>query len=270
MNHSLNPLPRGSLPRCPALLFAMGMLPTFTLGCSVGSPGTCTSLGKCLATTPTDAAADSGIDVYPPMADETDAGFDVNGEAQDAFEWSNEADALSCTADKSPSSQPCLIDDAFGVFVSASGNDGASGAKSEPTKTVTEGIARALATGKSRVFICQGIYTEQVVLDAQHDGVSLYGGFDCLQGWAWTGGKTQVVAPAARSALQIDSTSKPPSIEDVTFVAPDGVGQDASGAGNSSVAAFVHHANAILRRVVLIAGKGADGAAGTDGVDQPN
>jgi hypothetical protein len=109
-----------------------------------------------------------------------------------------------------------------------------------------------------------------VVLDAQHDGVSLYGGFDCLQGWTWTGAKTEVVAPAAHSALQIDSTTKTPSIEDVTFVAPDGVGQDASGAGNSSVAAFVHHASALLRRVALIAGKGADGAPGTDGVDQPN
>jgi hypothetical protein len=265
MNHSLNPLSQS-----PSLFFAMGMLPIFTLGCSVGSPGTCTSVGKCVPATPTAAAADAGIDVYPPMADEADAGSGANGDVQDAFEWSNEVDALPCTADKSPSDQPCLVDEAFGIFVSAAGNDAAGGIKSEPTKTVTEGIARALATGKTRVYICQGIYGEQVVLDAKHDGVSLYGGFDCLQGWAWTGGKTQIVGPAFLSALRVDSTTKTPTIEDLAFVATDAAGQDANGNGNSSVAALVHGASVRLRRVSLIAGNGADGTAGADGAAQPN
>jgi hypothetical protein len=250
---------------------ALGM-PTLTLSCSVGSPGTCNSVGKCqaIAAHPTDAAPDAADEVSPPTTDAGDAEADASADARSALESSTNADAQPCAADKSPSDQPCLVDEAFGVFVSASGNDAASGTKSQPAKTVTEGIARALATGKTRVYMCQGIYSEQVVLDAKHDGVSLYGGFDCLGQWSWTGGKTQIVGPGSLSALRIDSTTKAPSIEDVTFVAPDAAGQDATGNGNSSIAAVVHQASVRLRRVGLIAGKGADGAVGEDGVHQPN
>jgi hypothetical protein len=172
-------------------------------------------------------------------------------------------DAIVCDPTKSPHDDPCVIDDAYGVFVSASGRDGATGTMANPLRTLGQGIAAA-AQRSGRVYVCQGTYTEQVVLDGQHDGVSLYGGLDCAAGWRWTGNPTQAQASGARFALRVDATTKPVVVEDMAFSVGDGTGQDDAGAGQSSIAAFVSHESAglTLRRVVLNAGNGADGASG--------
>jgi hypothetical protein len=177
-----------------------------------------------------------------------------------------EAGSPSCDTTQEPNDTPCLVNSAFGVFVSAStGLDAAVGDKAHPLKTITEGIAKAAQAGIPRVYVCNGMYGERVVLDGQHDGISLYGGFDCGNNWSWVAAsQVQVQAPEALYALRIDATTKVLEIEDIAFTAPDAVGQDSSGSGNSSIAAFVSNESAgvTFRRVGFHAGAGTDGRGG--------
>jgi hypothetical protein len=258
-------------------------------GCGQNSFGTCADNGTC-------ADADAGdASVAPPdaivvtwdappadvgslgLGEERDdggaEGGDGGAEESDRGDGGLDAatdasDANPCAVTGDPSVTPCVVDDAYGVFVSAASgqNDaGTPGTKSAPWKTITEGIRAAAASGKSRVYICAGGYAEPVVLDANHDGISLYGGFDCPQGvWTWSGDKALVNVPSALYALRINATTMPISVEDIAFMAPDAMGQDPSGNGNSSIAAFFSNASGgvNLLRVALQAGAGTDGSAG--------
>ncbi|HXN30566.1 MAG TPA: hypothetical protein VN894_01845, partial [Polyangiaceae bacterium] len=170
-----------------------------------------------------------------------------------------------CDPTHAPKDDASVVADTYGVFVSTSGLDTAAGSMSDPLKTITEGIAKATQLGKSRVYVCRGNYAEQVVLDAAHDGMGLYGGLDCASGWTWTGDKAQVLGPSALYALRVDTTTKAVVIEDMGFSVPDASGQDTAGNGNSSVAAFVSNTagdGVSFVRVALRAGAGADGSAG--------
>jgi hypothetical protein len=42
-----------------------------------------------------------------------------------------------------------------------------------------------------------------VVVDAAHVGIGLYGGLDYMNGWTWTGDKSQVSGPSALYALRV-------------------------------------------------------------------
>jgi hypothetical protein len=203
-------------------------------------------------------------------AGETDQASDdgSDGSADGAAESS--PDAVACSPSSDPRTQPCVVDDAYGVFVATSGGDYSHGSKVDPVKTIREGIVIAAQEKKSRVYVCQGSYLEQVVLDKTYDGISLYGGLDCAHGWAWTGGLVDVTAPTALYALRIDSTTKPITVEDFSFTVPSASGQDSVGAGNSSIAAFVVGATVNLQRVTLTAGNGSTGLPGADGVAAPN
>jgi hypothetical protein len=177
-----------------------------------------------------------------------------------------EAGTPSCDTTQEPNAAACLVNSAFGVFVSAStGLDAAVGDKAHPLKTITEGIAKAAQTGIPRVYVCNGTYAERVSLDGQHDGISLYGGFDCGNNWSWAATvQAQVQGPEALYALRIDATTKAIEVEDIAFTVPDASGQDGAGAGNSSIAAFVsgESAGVTFRRVGFHAGAGTDGHGG--------
>ena len=176
----------------------------------------------------------------------------------------------ACDAAADPKDAPCAVDETYGVFVASSGSDDGSGSKAQPLRTIAQGIALAARSGRSRVFVCQGRYGESISLGGAAGDISLYGGLDCIQGWIWNGGPVQVTAQGRLSALRIDATLAPVTIEDVSFTAPDAVGQDGSGAGLSSIAAWLSDATVTLRRVALIAGRGADGATGADGSSTPD
>ncbi len=154
------------------------------------------------------------------------------------------------------------------MFVSATtGQVGATGDKAHPLTTIADGIAKAVQIAKSRVYVCKGTYSEQVVLDAQHDGISLYGGFECTSGWSWVGGMSsaQVQGPTPLYALRIDATTKAILVEDLLFSVPSASGQDANGTGNSSIAAFVSNESAGVRISDVSsfqAGAGTDGNGG--------
>jgi Protein of unknown function (DUF1565) len=188
------------------------------------------------------------------------------------------ADA-SCDLTKDPKDEPCVLDSAYGVFVApAAGSDAGdaetSGAESaDPDGTSDKpypSIGQALANlgGKSRIYVCNGSYEEQVSITAP---VSLYGGLSCAGGsagraWSYVGQSAQVTAPPSGYALFVTGVQQGSvTIEDVSFAA-----SDATAPGASSIAALVVSSTLRLARVTLSAGKGADGVAGADGLAAPN
>lgn len=184
-------------------------------------------------------------------------------------------DATTCDPSKDPKDEPCLIDDAYGIFVATTGTpDAAAGAGTleNPVATVGAGLALARSEGKTRVYICGGNYVEAVNINSP---ISLYGGFSCTDGsvpraWEWTGAATNVRAPSVTDPLEpiyaisvTGTNSALVSIEDMAFAAPDASGQDPLGNGASSIAAFVSASTVGFYRCSLIAGNGARGSDGT-------
>jgi hypothetical protein len=126
----------------------------------VGFTGEALSLDKALRTVQPkkDSAgpsADGGIGV--PLG----AGSSADGTA----------DASVCDATEDPSDESCVIDDAYGVFVAAPANDAgdpdastsaADGSMAHPYPTIGQALSRL--GSKTRVYVCNGLYGEQVTV----------------------------------------------------------------------------------------------------------
>jgi hypothetical protein len=170
-----------------------------------------------------------------------------------------DSDAPACNTDAAPGEASCLVDDAYGVFVSAAASDAgaANGTRSKPFLTIADGLAAA-KKGTLRVYAC-GTFATPVTIDAALDGVRLYGGFDCGS-WAYSAANHTVVKPAAAGVALKVTGVKTLEIADIEFDAMD------AAVGESSIAAMVDASDGVtLTRVKLVAGKGGDGAVGTDG-----
>ena len=166
-------------------------------------------------------------------------------------------DGGSCDTTKSPSEEGCLIDSQYGVFVSPDGDDtSGDGTKDKPFKTLSKALDSA-ASGQKRVFACAtaGSYSGAVNVSSAHDGVSLYGGFDCST-WAYSASTHSVIDGGEMSLLKIDGATGF-DIEDFDVVASDA-------AAGSSIAVWINASTGVtLRRVKAEAGKGAKGADAT-------
>jgi hypothetical protein len=239
-------------------------------------------------------APDGGLTVPSPSVDAgapdswdsgtlADAATAADASALDASDAAPKAVAANCDATQAPKDDACVVADAYAVFVanpvsldagSPAGAGGAIGTMADPASTVSQGVALAASSGKSRVYVCGGHYTESVVITS---GISLYGGFTCSPGaygpsWLWAAATTTVSAPSIANAasfvyaLSVDSPKAPILIEDMSFASPDAVGQDAKGNGLSSIAAFVNATTVSFVRTALSAGSGASGADGVTGV----
>jgi hypothetical protein len=228
-------------------------------------------------------AADGGITDAQPVAD---ASMATDAPMVDATDASPEASARNCDSTQAPKDDPCVIANALAVFVasptsldaSTADAGSASGTMENPAPTLSQGLALAASSGKSRVYVCGGQYAENVRITS---GVSLYGGFTCAAGtnapsWQWNGATTAVIAPSVASgasfvsALSVHSPSAPILIEDMSFTAPEPVGQDMDGNGLSSIAAFVNATTVSFVRTTLSAGNGGSGANGVTGVRMAN
>jgi hypothetical protein len=168
------------------------------------------------------------------------------------------ADGSSCNPASTPHDAPCVINTAYGIFVSPSGSDNAPGTKSAPVGTIGHGMDLAKAAGK-RVYVCAGTYPEQLTMTASRDGLSVFGALDCAT-WAYDTAKRVIVAPAAAGyALKLEGLQAGAVFEDVEFDA-----QAAVAPGGSSIAVFASTSqNVAFHRVVVVAGNGADGAPGS-------
>jgi hypothetical protein len=214
-----------------------------TSGCAPVPADDCTSLHNCPL-----EGGDTGSVVHDDA--EIDAGAGADSPA---------GDAAACDPVRSPSEDPCVIDEMFGVFVSPLGSDGNAGTRASPLMTVGHGIDLAKATGK-RVYVCAGTFPEALVVGAPRDGIAVYGGFDC---GTWTYSATNRVAiapPQTGYALELDGLSRGATFTDIEF---DAQRANLANPGESSIAVFVSGSqNVNFQRVAMVAANATDGAAG--------
>jgi hypothetical protein len=221
------------------------------LSCTGPLADTCEELGTCAPAGRADASADGAADAGTG---------DVSAEGP-------------CDPTGNPKDEPCVLDDAYGVFVAAPLNGGAGpdggeagmpsgdGTMSSPYTTIGQALANL--GSKTRIYVCNGVYGEQLSITT---AVSMYGGLSCPTGsadpvWRYVGASAQVSSPSASYALSVTGVSSGAvTVEDMSFAAPD-----ASSPGTSSIAALVSSSSVNMVRVTLSAGGGANGAAGADG-----
>lgn len=166
--------------------------------------------------------------------------------------------------DPEPAVSLCGVNESRGVFVAPTGSDTiGSGTRASPYASITHALTAAKGASKN-VYVCAGMYTEQVELGSAEDGVGIYGGLDCVS-WSYAvANRVRVVAALLPATLAVEGLAVGTSIEDLEFDAQNV--SAAASPGTSSVAAFVRASeNVSLTRVTLVAGNGNGGAAGTSG-----
>jgi hypothetical protein len=171
-----------------------------------------------------------------------------------------------------PASTPDIPDDDFldtdcdgidgsaarAIFVAPSGSDVFTGTMSHPVATIARAIELAGTSNRS-VYVCNGDYAENLVVS---HGVSVYGGYDCEQGWRRLQDRARV-APKEGLALSIARVSDPIVFDRIAFRAAD-----AKSAGQSSQAAGIVDAGDVtFSHVEFVAGDGSAGAKGNSGDD---
>jgi hypothetical protein len=229
------------------------------------------------------ASDDSGpglIFAQPPSSSASTDASDTGAEAEAGAEAAV-ADTFVCDPTLTPKEDACIINDAYAVFVAAPGalDGGLGGSDVDGNGTMglpfaTIGKALQNLNGKSRVYVCTGIYPEQVSIDEAH-AASLYGGLSCAAGpsgltWHYEGGVASVRPLAAgQAALTIAAVGTGIAVEDMGFESPGTQLQESTGdgpstgPGQSSIGAWVTGSTVTFSRVVLVAGDAANGADGT-------
>lgn len=178
------------------------------------------------------------------------------------------------TCDADPALDARVVTEECGVFVSPprlGGGDARLGTRAEPLATLSHGLDAAQQLGRRWVFLCASELTENVVMRTEHAGVRVYGGLACPDETApWTtvaGRRARVKQPADTApnvpVWRVEGIGLPVVLEAIEVVANDGTAPSAS-----SIALSVKGVPSLeLRNVRLVAGKGADGAAGATGVE---
>ncbi|HEY1959613.1 MAG TPA: hypothetical protein VGH28_28585 [Polyangiaceae bacterium] len=158
-----------------------------------------------------------------------------------------------CDSSKPASQGGCAVAETDGFFVAPTGSDASAGSKLAPFQTIGKGITAAAADPtRPNVYVCQGTYAENLVIQTAPAGVALHGGFDCAS-WTQTSAPT-AVAPKSGYALHVLGAAA--LVESMTLTAPD-----ATAPGASSIAAFVDGSPGMtFRRAAVTAGAGGDGA----------
>jgi hypothetical protein len=154
---------------------------------------------------------------------------------------------------ENPSDPECLKEDEAFFVSDTKGDDSAGlGTKDKPFKKIAAALGK-ITDSKKRIYICDGTYPEDVVLEAKHAGVSLFGGFAC----DWN---------TSTSKPTIGNSSSPLKVTAATGIAIAGLSfeaKDATTPGGSSIAAFVANAEVSFKSVNLKAGNGTKGDDGT-------
>jgi hypothetical protein len=150
------------------------------------------------------------------------------------------------------------LDEAHGVFVAPGAPESGAGTRAAPVGTIEKGIELAQASNK-RVYVCEGTFREAVTVAP---GVSILGGLDCRSAvWEHGTGYTRIESPTS-PAIRADSITVETRVEALEVIAPDA--KEPSG---SSIALMAKSSDALtFARSRLVAGRGADGASGTEAV----
>ncbi len=173
-------------------------------------------------------------------------------------------DAFVCDGSKDPSAEPCVISEAYGVFIAPGGSDASGdGTRAAPWRTFTYALSKV--TGPHpRIYACSGTYAESVTVAAANDGVSIYGGFSCPSSpgstdWMYAGTRALVAPSAAGYALMVSGLTTGLHVEDMAFTSIDA---DPATPGASSIAVLVSSSsNVSFSRVSGTSGAGTAGLA---------
>jgi len=172
----------------------------------------------------------------------------------------------TCDASLGPTEDACVIDEAFGVFVSPAGDDENEGSREAPVRTLAHAAALAHQSNK-RVYACAdgGDYAESLTIDAGLDGLELYGGLSCAD---WTLSESRAtIASLASTALVVDGLTEGLLIEDFRIISSDASAADTAQAESSLAVIVTSSQSVVLRRVDVTSGAGAPGVAGDAGAD---
>ncbi|MFT3921808.1 MAG: hypothetical protein QM778_04675 [Myxococcales bacterium] len=190
---------------------------------------------------------DGGLQLPPPSCDSGSGCVPTDG-------GSIVLPTPGCDTAADPRDTPSCVTEQAGVFVDSTGNDANPGTRDAPLKTI--GAALAKRNGRSRIYLCQGIYAESVELTS---AVSLHGGFACGS-WSHIGKLVYLLPPPGAYAIHVDGVQGV-ALSDLAFVAAAGTSQ-----ARSSVAAFVSRSSEVVfRRVLLQAQTAASGTPGSGG-----
>ena len=149
------------------------------------------------------------------------------------------------------------VTEQYGVFVAKDGTGENPGTRKSPLASIAEGIAKAKADKKGRVYVCEGTYTESLELES---GVSIVGGLDCSgPTWKLTEKRSTLEAPTS-PAIRATGITAPTRVDGLEVKAPD-----ASEASGSSIGLFAVDSNALtFAKGSITAG---NGMKGDDGVE---
>src|SRR5580700_5827943 len=166
---------------------------TLTLEAGFSEAGTDVGDGSTKdSTKDAEGTIEAHADSAQPDADVTKADGDMTTPDADAGPG-------GCDPSATPQGNPCVISEAYGVFVAPmadGGNDTTgSGTRAHPYATLGAAIPRA-AAAHLRVYACGAIYPEAVLISAgtSTDGVAIYGGLECPT--VGDGGAVDVGSPA--------------------------------------------------------------------------
>ena len=147
------------------------------------------------------------------------------------------------------------------IFVSSTGNDGNPGTKAQPKRSITSGLAAAVATAKTQVYVGDGAYPERITLT---NGISIYGGYSSST-WARNATNMATIqgALAVGRIIGIEgiNISSPTTVERLWVTTTNATSLAASNYG-----IYCSNATAlVLRYCTVDAGNGGTGAGGSNG-----
>ncbi len=150
------------------------------------------------------------------------------------------------------------IDFAQAVFLAPDGSDSNSGTQDLPVQSITQGYAIAQSLGKKYLLFSVGTYDLVTTLQLQA-GISLYGGYDQNSNWVFSWDNEVVLNISAPLAMLADHIVASTVLGHLTIR-----GGNASTLSESAYGIFINASNGLkIRHCHIMAGKGADGSAGT-------
>lgn len=149
------------------------------------------------------------------------------------------------------------VDATCGVFVSATGDDGATGAQDKPVQSLKKAAVLAMA-GDKRIYACAEELAGATQLPA---GITVYGGLDCgvlPRSWKYIGDKTKTTITADAETIPLTLASGAGTkLFDLHVIAKAAVNP-----GGSSIAVVADQVTAELTRCAFDAGDAQAGAPG--------
>lgn len=154
------------------------------------------------------------------------------------------------------------------IFVATSGNNANPGTKLLPVQTIAMGISRAIAQGKSQIYVSMGVYATKVTIS---NGISIYGGYNAGANWGRSAYYTTIIQNSLPqsgriSALEGANITTPTIVDRVSIQTGNAIGT-----GIHNYAVYCLSCTALtISNSLINSGNGSSGANGFPGVNGTN